>query len=266
MEVVTIAGGTGHLGQQVVRLLKKNHRVRVLARRPGQDPDVEWVPGDLATGDGIREAVAGAHTVVHTATWSPMAQRGYPIPRDFWYSPPDVDVDGTSRLLEAATQQRVQHFLYVSITGVDNPKLPYLRLKHSAEELVSVSDCPWSILRATQFYWLLDRMFDQMSKIAVLPFPGTLPAQPGAAEDFADYIAECVEAGPGGRRADFAGPEVLSFTELVRAWSHVRGKKCRLVQVPVPDRVRNAVSAVLTSPDGRRGTTTWQQWLQRSTG
>lgn len=42
--------------------------VRVLARRPGHDAAVEWVPGDLATGEGVAEAVAGVETVIHAAT------------------------------------------------------------------------------------------------------------------------------------------------------------------------------------------------------
>jgi uncharacterized protein YbjT (DUF2867 family) len=47
---VLVTGGTGHLGRAVVALLKANGRdVRVLARRPGADPRVEWVRGDLAT-------------------------------------------------------------------------------------------------------------------------------------------------------------------------------------------------------------------------
>jgi len=80
---VLVTGGTGHLGQDVVRLLKaRGDRVRILARIPGQDPDVDWIQGDLSTGAGVSEAVAGAPTVVHAATLSPAARRGHlPMPR-----------------------------------------------------------------------------------------------------------------------------------------------------------------------------------------
>jgi len=36
--------------------------------------------------------------------------------------------------------------------------LPYARVKLAAEDLVRESGVPWSIARATPFYWLLDRM------------------------------------------------------------------------------------------------------------
>src|SRR5829696_3076437 len=127
---VLVTGGTGHLGRDVVRLLKaRGDRVRILARIPGREPDVEWVQGDLSTGGGLAEAVAGAQTVVHAATLSPAAQRGYLRPGDLVRSPPEVDIDGTRRLLEAAAQAGVEHFLHVSIVGVHQSRLPYARVK-----------------------------------------------------------------------------------------------------------------------------------------
>jgi nucleoside-diphosphate-sugar epimerase len=49
MDTVLVTGGTGHLGRDLVSRLKGSYRVRVLARSPGSDPDVEWIRGDLAT-------------------------------------------------------------------------------------------------------------------------------------------------------------------------------------------------------------------------
>ncbi|MBB5158104.1 SDR family oxidoreductase [Saccharopolyspora phatthalungensis] len=260
MDTVAITGGTGHLGRELVRLLKPTHRVRILARRPGTDPGLEWVRGDLTTGEGVAETVADAHTVVHAATYSPTAQRGFMHPVDFWRSPPDVDVDGTSRLLEAAAAARVRHFLYVSIVGVDRPAMPYLRLKHTAEELVSVADVPWSIARATQFHWLLDRMFNRATRLPVLPLPGALPTQPVDTRDFAEYLVECIGNGAGHRREDFGGPEVLTLRDALRTWQRVRGRDRPVLNVPAPKRLRRIVTD-MTCPGARRGKTTWAEWL-----
>ncbi|HSD02015.1 MAG TPA: NAD-dependent epimerase/dehydratase family protein [Gaiellales bacterium] len=66
---ILVTGGTGHLGREVVELLVRDgRRVRVLARTPGTDPAVRWIQGDLATGEGVGEAVAGADTVIHAVT------------------------------------------------------------------------------------------------------------------------------------------------------------------------------------------------------
>src|SRR5436309_10848371 len=79
-----VTGGTGHLGQVVVSgLEREGHGVRVLARRPRNDHHVEWVAGDLATGEGVEKAVVDIDVIVHAATNSPAAQRGRFSPRDF---------------------------------------------------------------------------------------------------------------------------------------------------------------------------------------
>lgn len=260
MDSVLVTGGTGHLGRDVVTLLKSGNRVRILARTPGSDPQVEWVRGDLATGEGVAEAVLGVRTVVHAATLSPAARRGYLLPTDLLRSPPEVDVHGTRRLLDAASRAGVQHVAYISIVGVDRPSGPYMKVKHSAEELVRNGGLPWSILRATQFHWLLDRMLGKAARLPVLAMPTGLEAQPCDSRDFAAFVAERVAQGPGGLCEDFAGPELLTLGELIEQWQRARGNGRRLLNVPVPAGVARAARE-MTAPGGRRGRTTWSEWL-----
>ncbi|MET9677737.1 NAD(P)H-binding protein [Streptomyces sp. NPDC006482] len=261
MATVLVTGGTGHLGRDVVARLKPSHHVRVLARSPGSDPDVEWIRGDLATGEGITAAVSGSQVIVHAATLSPAARRGFLLPVDFWRSPPEVDVDGTRRLLAAAVHTGVTHFAYVSIVGVDRARIPYMRVKHTAEELVRVGQVPWSILRATQFHWLTDRMLGKAVRLPAVPLPTGLRTQPADSRDFADYLAGRVVEGPGGQCVDFGGPEVLTLGELLATWQQIRGRQRRILRVPVPSAVERAARD-LTCPDGNRGTITWAEWLR----
>jgi len=151
---IVVTGGTGHLGRSIVaQLIAGGHQVRVLARQPGEDAAIEWVRGDLGTGEVVVEAVTGMGTVVHAATNSPAARRGSFRPTDFVRSPTDVDVDGTRALLAAAADASVEHFIHVSIVGLEHmARLPYSRVKLRAEELVRGSAVPWSIVRATGFY------------------------------------------------------------------------------------------------------------------
>jgi uncharacterized protein YbjT (DUF2867 family) len=260
---ILVTGGTGHLGRDIVRLLKdQGHQVRVLARTPGRDSAVEWIQGDLATGRGITEAVSGAQVIVHAATFSPAARRGAIRPVDLVRSPPEVDIGATRQLLGAAGQADVAHFLYVSIVGVRHARLPYARLKAAAEDLVRQSGVPHSITPATQFYWLLDRMLGRMARLPAWPVPTKLPMQPGDEADFAAYVVECVADGPGGDRQPFGGPDIMSFGEAAEQYLAARGLHRRILHLPLP---RAAVRAAgeLTCPEGRRGTTTWAEWLSR---
>jgi uncharacterized protein YbjT (DUF2867 family) len=264
---VLVTGGTGHLGKDIVEFLKaEGHDVRILARTPGVDPSVEWVQGDLATGRGIPEAVPGAQTIIHAATLSPAAIRGYMLPTDLFRSPPEVDIDGTRRLLEAAERSDVEQFLYVSIVGVDKSRLPYLRAKFAAEELVRGSRVPWSIVRGTGFHWLLDRMLTRMVRLPVWPLPTDIEMQPVDSRDFAHYLVGAMSDGPGGDREDFGGPLIVGLGALAKQYQEARGLSRRIVRLPLPAAVRRAAQA-MTCPDGRRGTTTWEAWLahQRAT-
>jgi uncharacterized protein YbjT (DUF2867 family) len=265
MDTLLVTGGTGHLGRDLVSVLKDRYRVRVLARKPGQDPAVEWVEGDLGTGEGVAEAVAGAQSVVHAATFSPSARRGFLLPSDFFRSPSAVDVDGTSRLIDAAEEAGIEHFLYVSIVGVERTPLPYARLKLIAETLVRRSALPWSVVRATPFYWLVDRMLGNMMRLPVLPLPVDLATQPCDTRDFARYLAECLADGPGADQADFGGPQVLSLGEIVNQYQDARGMHRPVRPVPLPKAAARVADALVTR-NGRRGQTTWSTWLSRQVG
>lgn len=262
MSTVLVTGGTGHLGSRVVDLLlAEEHDVRVLARSPGADPRVGWIRGDLATGAGVADAVAGADAVVHAATWSPAARRGYLLPVDLVRTPPDVDVDGTRRLLDEAAQAGVGHFLHVSIVGLEGVRMPYARVKLAAEALVRASRVPWSIVPATAFHWLWHRMLTRQLRLPVWTLPRLL-LQPVDSDDFAGYVVECLADGPGGNRPEFGGPETLTLPDLARQFLDAYGERRPLVAIPVPARFAQAAGR-LPGPEARHGTTTWAEWLHR---
>ncbi len=264
---ILVTGGTGHLGRSIVSGLPPlGHQVRILARRPRCDSDVEWSMGDLATGVGLREAVAGVDTIIHAATNSPAAQRGRLTLRDFLGSPADVDVKGTSALLAAADQAGVKHFIHVSIVGLEHLKgLPYSRRKLQAEHIVRGGRVPWTVVRATGFYWLLERLFENMTTQPILALPARARMAPVDSDDFAQFIVECVGDGRRGEREDFAGPQTLSMIELMQEYLTARGRKRHIRRAPVPRKLQTAMTAGNTSPHARLGKTTWAQWLQRRT-
>jgi uncharacterized protein YbjT (DUF2867 family) len=256
-----VTGGTGHLGRDLVALLQAaGHQVRVLTRRPGDDPTVEWVRGDLATGEGVRDAVSGAATIVHAATLSPAAIRGYLLPTDLFRSPSEVDIDGTRRLIEAAAGAGTDHFLHVSIVGVDQSRLPYTQVKFDAEKVVRDSQVPWTIARATAFHWLLERMMNKISRLPIWLLPTDLAMQPVDSREFAEFIVASLDEGPSGYQEDFGGPEIGTFGGFASQYREARGLNRRIVRIPVPARARREMEA-MTSPSRRRGRTTWKSWL-----
>lgn len=262
---VLVTGGTGHLGRVIVAgLREREHEVRVLARRPGDGDGVDWFRGDLSTGAGIADAVAGVDAVVHAATNSPAAQRGGFAIADFVRSPKDVDVHGTRALLAAAEREDVRHFLHVSIVGLEHMARinPYARVKLAAEGVVRGSNVPWSIVRATGFYWLLDRMLARMARRRTLWLPADVRMQVVDSDEFAPFAVEVLDEDRRGEQPDFAGPEALTMQELADRYLAERELERRIRSAPMPRRVKRALDAGNTSTTGIRGERTWQEWLR----
>jgi uncharacterized protein YbjT (DUF2867 family) len=218
---ILVTGGTGTLGQQVVsRLREAGREVRVLSRRSptGQDGLVVTT-GDLATGEGLPAAVRGAGTIVHCAS----NRRG--------------DAEATRNLVRAAAQNKASepgpaHLVYISIVGVDRFPRGYFKAKLEAEGVIADSGLPWTTLRATQFYELIARGASRLAKLPVIPVPAGFVVQPVDSGEVAARLAELALEEPRGRVPDMAGPQILSFADLIRTYLKATGRRPRPV-VPV---------------------------------
>jgi uncharacterized protein YbjT (DUF2867 family) len=268
MGVVLVAGGSGTLGAEVVRVLaEEGQPVRVLSRRDappgGPPPGAGWARGDVVTGEGLAAALAGVDAVVHAATNPPTggdarAGRG---------AGGNADVAGTERLLAAAAAAGVGHLLYVSIVGIDRVPLGYYRAKAAAEALVAAGEVPWSILRITQFHPLI-ASFCQMLGGGRRPFLlPRVPLQPIDPADAARAVVAALGGGPGGRLPDAGGPEVRDSHDLARSWLAARDARRRIWPLPLPGRVGRGLRAgALTCPDRRVGVIAFEHWLAARAG
>lgn len=190
MGTVLVTGATGVLGREVVRLLvARGVAVRGLSRRVRSGgAGVEWVVGDLVTGEGVAGAVAGVEVVVDCATT---------VGRK--------DVAAVRTLVAEAGRAGVRHLLYVSIVGVDRVPIPYYRAKLACERVVRESGLGWTVLRATQFHDLLLRIFDVSARLPVFPVPGGAWVQPVDVREVAARVAELVGEGPAGYAPEVGG-------------------------------------------------------------
>lgn len=251
MTRVLLTGGTGMLGRKLrSRLLAAGYTVRVMSRRApqtGEDTDVEWAQASLESGAGLAEAVAGANVVLHAAS--------SPIKRQ-------ADVDGTARLLDHARAAGVDHFVYISIVGIDQIGFSYYQNKLAAERLIEASDLPWSILRATQFHYLIDKLLHTLTRLPVALVPTDWQFQSISTAEVADQLLAAVQRGPTGRLPDVGGPEVLRLDEMARRWMAAQAMRRPIIYLPVPGKLSAGFRRGLnTTPQNRAGKMTWAEWL-----
>jgi nucleoside-diphosphate-sugar epimerase len=179
-----------------------------------------------------------------------------------------VDVEGTRLLLEAAKAAGVSHFMYISIVGIDRIPLPYYKHKLAAERLIEESGVPYSILRAPQFFTLMDDILRNLLRFPVGVYPAGFKFQPIDPGEVAERIVQQVAAGPGGRLAEIAGPEVRNAGELARAWLKASGKGCyAAAALKVGERSgrRRLPRGRQLRPGGKYGGVTWEDGWDAST-
>lgn len=250
---ILLTGATGVLGSTLLpKLVAAGHSVRGMSRRgrPAESKAVEWTAVDLARESDLQPAVAGCDTIIHAASAPPQGSQA-------------VDIDATANLLRAARETGVAHFLYISIVGIDKIPLGYYKRKLAAEQVIREGGVPWSVLRATQFFDLVDSLLTGFARIPlVMPLPAGFQFQPVAVDEVAAEMVAVAARGASGLAPDFAGPEVRSIDSLAEAWLAATGRRRRLLRLPLPGAVAAGYRAGYnTAPDGRRGETTWEQWL-----
>lgn len=274
--IVLVTGASGSVGEHVMTALARDGRAtaRGMTRRepvPAAELRVEWAVADLASGEGVEEAVAGVDAIVHLAS-------DYPRP--------DSDVPATRTLLALAAAAGVSHFTYLSIVGIERIPLPYYGWKVAAERIVREAAVPWTIVRSTQFHSFVDHY---LATLAGLPIPGVLPAtllfQTVDEQEVGERLARLTLDAPNdesiaGREIEIAGPEVLPLAEMAAAWYDAR----RRPRTALPVELREAsmgfepeawVGEVLTgfargenTPAGahERGEVTWHAYVARRYG
>ena len=266
-----MTGATGKLGRELVPKIRDNgHDVVVLTRRSLDVPsNARRVQGDLATGEGLEDAVRDCDAVVHAAT-AGFGDR-YSLHWAIFHRSA-VDVRGTQMLLEAAKRAGVSHFVFTSIVGMDRVRnwpniYRYFKHKLAAERLVQESSMPWTIARLTQFHPLLDQVFEWQFR---LPGPVMMldaPGQPIDPSDAADNVIDHLSGDPIHDVVEAGGPEVLTARHLVDTWTERRGVKRKARVVRPPGKIGRAMAdGELTAPDNAVGTVTWEDWLSDRDG
>ncbi len=235
MKQILIVGGSGLLGQELVRLLlDKGMSVRVLTRNPKKSNHLSEmgamvVKGDLADQPSLVNACKGMDVVVSAA--HSMLGRGK-------YSSEKIDGEGQKNLVNAAVSAGVKYFLFTSIIGAspDHP-LDFCRRKWEAEEHLKRSGMAYNIVRASAFmethiHELMGKSILQKGKVTLFG-KGMNPTNFVSIKDVAQLEALCIDNPQWHNQTyEIGGLDNPTRHDIVKLYEAKIGKPIKVGHVP----------------------------------
>jgi nucleoside-diphosphate-sugar epimerase len=258
---VFVTGGTGFIGGHVVaKLRERGDEVRALVRTPEKgaalaERGCELVPGTLADGQILREAMQGCDAAVHGAAIYEVG-----IPRSKHGEMYEANVVGTENVLRAALETKLERVVYISTVGafgntrgrvVDETyehagiefTSYYEQTKHEAhrlaKRLIAEEGLPCVIVQPGGVYGPRDHspLGQQMNqflagRMPLLAFP-ELGLNMVHVDDVADGVLLALDKGRPGESYVLGG-ELTTMRELIETLARVSGRKAPRRALPTP--------------------------------
>jgi uncharacterized protein YbjT (DUF2867 family) len=238
--VILLTGATGVVGGELLPvLLADGQEIRALVRDPRKlgehRVDVQISLGDIGDPFSLRHAMRGVDTVIHLAA-TIRDQPGGTIE--------ELNGLATMRLLRSAERAGVERFVFFSAMGATPfQRTRFFRSKALGERAVRESPLATTVFAPSIIYrpgdpWIT--LLQRFSLLPAVPVSGTGQAlyQPIWARDVARCVVGSLNgtgSNPGSsNRYELAGPELLSYDDIVEVVVEASGRGRPLLHVPLP--------------------------------
>ena len=239
--LVTVFGGSGFLGRNVVRALaKRDYRIRVGVRRPelaghlqplGKVGQIHAVQANIRYPDSVRAAARGAHVVVNLCgILAPSGAQKFDA----------VQHKGAEAVARAAAEIGAR-MVHVSAIGADaTSESRYARSKAEGEKAVLAADPQAVIMRPSVVFGPEDQFTNRFAALArispMLPLigGGHTKLQPVFVGDVARAIADAVDGTAKRGIYELGGPEVMTMRDIMALILKITGRNRMLMPLPFP--------------------------------
>ena len=238
MDVILVLGASGYVGGRLVpELLANGYAVRCLARSAAKlaakpwAGDVDVREGDLLEEESLAGVFDGVRAVFHLV--HSMGGSG---------SFADADRRIAQAVAEHAERAGVERIVYLGGLGEITPATSaHLRSRAEVGDLLTAAAVPSTVLRAAVIIGSGSASFEMLrhlvEKLPVMVTPRWVDTkvQPIAIRDVLRYLVGVLDDPSGEDHVfDIAGPDVLTYLEMMQGYAAVAGlPKRRVLKVPV---------------------------------
>lgn len=241
--LVTVFGGSGFVGSQVVRALaQQGWRIRVAVRRPGRAHalmtqghvgQIQSVRCDITDPAAVAGALRGADAVVNlVGILAEGPSRKFKA----------LHVEGSRIIAEASVVAGVTRLVQMSALGADAAsKAEYGRTKAEAEVAVRAVRPDAVIIRPSVIFGPGDNFLNKFATLSgfapALPLigGGQTKFQPVYVGDVAEAIARAVaRVDAAGRTFELGGPSVWTFEDILKLIGRETNRPRALLPIPFP--------------------------------
>ena len=231
---VLIAGASGALGRELMKLLKeKDIPLRALVSGKEGASIVAPFTDDIWKADASKgdEAIGGVTKgITHVISAMGKSVSLFTTEGDSFQA---VDFEGNSYILEDALGNDVQRFIYVSIKGADTAQDYEIARAHKEfEDMLRTSGLDYTIIRPVGFFSGLNDLAI-MAKRGIIPMVGDGKARTNSIhqEDLAKKVVSLLEDGP--NLLEVGGPKIHTRKEMAEMVQEFIGGKI----ISVPEKV-----------------------------
>ncbi len=233
-----ITGASGFIGRCLARKMQlKSEAVRLLVRSDKalgveETSYAEFIQGDLLEPETLIKATEGVEAVIHIAGVT------HTFNKKLYFK---VNAQGTKNLVQACEKNRIKKIIYISTLAISPSGGPYSRSKREAERIIKHSSLDYTILRVAEVYGGnknkgVEQLVQMIRKSSIIPVigRGDYGLQPVYVEDVIDAIVSASRNNiTNGKSYNIAGPDVITYVDLVRLICESLNLKRRIVKVPV---------------------------------
>ena len=230
-----VFGASGYIGTNLVEyLLAAGRRVRATSRSPEVLEGRDWEGVETCAADALEPATLDAALsgidVAYYLVHSMAAGKSFP----------ELDARAARNFATAAARQGVRRIVYLGGLTPQDPESAHLRSRQETGDILREGSVPVTELRAGMIIgpgsaaWEVIRDLVNHLPIMITPRWVASRSTPIALTNLLKYLADVpLHEETAGQTYDVAGPDCLTYADIMRRYGSLVGKRPVIIPVPV---------------------------------